>query len=162
MASLYEIDQEILSCIDLETGEILDVEKLNQLQMERDSKIESIALWIKNLQSDAEAYKVEKDSFAEKERLAKNKIEQLKKWLSYATGQQKFQTTKVQISFRKSEVVEIQDEEAFINYAQTKNRDDLLTYKEPTINKTAIKAAIKDGQQIEFCSITEKQNIQVK
>lgn len=161
MANLYEIDQEILSCIDLETGEILDVEKLNQLQMERDLKIEKVALWLKNLSADAEAYKAEKESFAEKEKAAKNKIEKLKDWLSYATGQQKFQTTKVQISFRKSEVVEIQDEAAFIAYAQ-KQRDDLLTYKEPTVNKTAIKAAIKDGQEIDFCSIIEKQNIQVK
>ena len=161
MASLYEIDQEILNCIDMETGEVVDLDKLNQLQIERDSKIEKVALWVKNLTSDAEAYKAEKELFAEREKAAKSKIESLKNWLSYATGQQKFQTTKVQISYRKSESVEIANEEAFLAYAR-RNRDDLLAYKEPTINKTAIKAALKEGQKIDFCSIIEKQNIQVK
>lgn len=32
---LYEIEQAIMDCIDMETGEIIDAEKLDQLQMER-------------------------------------------------------------------------------------------------------------------------------
>ena len=49
MDSLYEIDFEIMNCIDFETGEVVDVEKLTELQMEREHKIESVALWVKNL-----------------------------------------------------------------------------------------------------------------
>ena len=30
MATLYEIDEEILNCVDMETGEIIDVERLGQ------------------------------------------------------------------------------------------------------------------------------------
>lgn len=60
MATLYEIDEEILNCVDQETGEIIDPEKLAQLQMDFDKKVEGIALWIKNLLSDAEAIKAEK------------------------------------------------------------------------------------------------------
>lgn len=59
MATLYEIDEEILNCVDQETGEIIDPEKLAQLQMDFDKKVEGIALWIKNLLSDAEAIKAE-------------------------------------------------------------------------------------------------------
>ena len=33
MKALYEIDQEILECVDMETGEIIDPEKLTALQM---------------------------------------------------------------------------------------------------------------------------------
>ena len=44
MRSLYEIDQEILDCVDAESGEILDVEKLDALQMERERKLEGVAL----------------------------------------------------------------------------------------------------------------------
>ena len=47
MATLYEIDEEILNCVDQETGEIIDPEKLAQLQMDFDKKVEGIALWIK-------------------------------------------------------------------------------------------------------------------
>ena len=37
MATLYEIDEEILNCVDQETGEIIDPEKLAQL-MQKQSK----------------------------------------------------------------------------------------------------------------------------
>lgn len=162
MAALYEIDQQILDCIDLETGEILDAEKLNELQMERDEKIEKVALWYKNLVSDAEAYKAEKEAFAEREKAAKNKAESLKKWLAYALNGEKMSTQKVAISFRKSEAVEIEDEERVITFAQKNGRDDLLSYKAPTVNKSAIKAVIKTGKEIPGAVLVEKQNISIK
>lgn len=43
MASLYEIEQSILDCIDTETGEIIDAEKLNELMLEKEVKIENVA-----------------------------------------------------------------------------------------------------------------------
>lgn len=162
MATLYEIDAAIMGCIDMETGEILDFEKLEALQIERDAKIESVALWYKNLCSDAEAYKAEKQVFAEREAAAKAKAESLKKWLDYALDGEKMNTAKVAISFRKSKIVEIDDEAAFIEYAQRANLGDLLSYKAPTISKTAVKAAIEAGREITGAAIVEKRNIQIK
>ena len=78
MATLYEIDAGILSCIDVETGEVLDPEKLEALQMEREEKIESVALWYKNLCSDAEAYKAEKQAFASRSPLLGRPLQQRK------------------------------------------------------------------------------------
>ena len=66
MANLYEINNAIMQCFDLETGELTDAESFDRLQMERDLKIENIALWYKNLVSDAAAYKAEKEAFAER------------------------------------------------------------------------------------------------
>ena len=65
---LYEIDQAIMDCIDMETGEIVNEELLNDLQMERDAKIENVALWIKELKAEAEALKAEKLAFAERQK----------------------------------------------------------------------------------------------
>lgn len=161
MSKLYEIDNAILDCIDVETGEVLDVERLNELQIERDEKIEKVALWYKNLLSDAEQYKAEKEVFEEREKKAKKKAEGLKQWLEYALSGSAFSTSKVLIGFRKSEAVEV-DEQAFIAFANSNNRDDLLTYKELTPNKTAIKRAIKDGQHIGGCTLIEKNNINIK
>ena len=45
--NLFEIENEIMNCWDQETGEILDSDRLDQLEMERDTKIENIALYIK-------------------------------------------------------------------------------------------------------------------
>ena len=162
MATLYEINQSILDCIDIETGEIIDFEKLSELQLERSEKIEKVALWYKNLISDAESYKREKDTFAEREKAARNKAESLKKWLAYVLDGEKMTTDCVAISFRRSEAVEIEDEDAFITYAQKNGRDDLLTYKAPSLNKIEIKKALKAGEVISGAELKEKQNISIK
>lgn len=162
MASLYEIEQSILDCIDTETGEIIDAEKLNELMIEKEVKIENVALWVKNLLSDADAFKAEKDAFAEREKAARNKAENLKQWLSMALDGQKFSTSKVQINFRNSESVEIEDEKKFVDWAWDNERDDLLTYKDPTPNKTAIKQLLKSGKTLNGVSIVKNQNIQIK
>ena len=71
--TIYEIDNEIMNCVDMETGEVIDTDKLNDLQMERDAKIENVALWIKELKAEAEAIKNEKQALADRQRVAENK-----------------------------------------------------------------------------------------
>ena len=144
--TIYEIDKEILNCIDLETGEIIDIDKLNELELERDAKIENVACWIKELKAEAEAIKAEKLALAERQKVAENKAESLKKWLAFALNGEKFKTAKCSVSFRKSEVVEITDE-GLSNLM--KEHDELLTYKAPEPNKKAIKDALKDGLSVQ-------------
>ena len=76
--NLYEIDAAILDCVDMETGEVIDEDKLDSLSVERDVKIENICCWIKNLKAEAEALKAEKESFAKRQKTAENKMESLK------------------------------------------------------------------------------------
>lgn len=162
MANLYEINKGILECLDLETGEIIDPERLTALQMERNAKFENVALWIKNLLSDADAYKAEKDAFAAREKAAKNKAESLKRWLADALQGEKFTTAKTAVSFRKSESVEIQDEDRLIVWAMGNGHEDLLTFAAPSVNKTAIKQALKNGVEMPWATMRENQNIQIK
>lgn len=143
--TIYEIDKEILNCIDPETGEIIDIDKLNELELERDAKIENVACWIKELKAEAEAIKAEKLALAERQKVAENKAESLKKWLAYALQGEKFKTAKCSVSFRKSESVEVTDE-GLSNLM--KEHDELLTYKAPEPNKKAIKDALKDGLSV--------------
>ena len=154
MTTLYDIDQAILECIDDETGEIIDEEKLNQLQMERDRKIENVALWHKNLVSDAEVYGKEKKLFAEKEAAAKKKAAELKEWLSKALGGDKFKSARVNISYRKSESVNVVD--------ITKLDKDYLKLVAPEVDKTKVKEALKDGVQLEGVELIQKNNIQIR
>ena len=51
--TIYEINNAILNCIDMETGEIIDTEQLDKLQMDRDTKFENVACWIKDLKAEA-------------------------------------------------------------------------------------------------------------
>lgn len=155
MASLYEIDQAILACVDLETGEIIDQDQLDNLMMERSEKIESVALWVKNLESDAVAYKAEKEAFAQREKQASEKAKRLKEWLARVCEGEKFSTAKCAISFRRSESVEIADGANIPDeYIRVK------TTIEP--DKTAIKAALKDGVEIDGCQIATKLNTNIK
>ena len=144
--TIYEINEQILNCIDPETGEIIDIDKLNELELEKDAKIENVACWIKELKAEAEAIKAEKLALAERQKVAENKAESLKKWLAFALNGEKFKTAKCSVSFRKSEVVEITDEG--LNNLM-KEHDELLTYKAPEPNKTAIKQALKDGLSVQ-------------
>lgn len=151
---LYEIDEAILGCIDTETGEILDADKLNALQIEREEKLENVALWIKNLTSDAEALKAEKQAFADRQKAAENKAESLKKWLTEALAGEKFKTTRVAVSFRKTKSVQIADILALDNK--------FLKYAEPTADKVAIKKAIEAGQEVAGATLVENVSCSVK
>ena len=156
---LYEIDNAILDCIDLETGEVIDTERLDALQMERDAKIENVACWIKELKAEAEAIKQEKLVLADRQRVAENKAESLKKWIAYALDGQKFSTAKCAVSFRNTESVEVTEEGL---EALMKEHDELLTYKAPEPNKTAIKQALKDGLTVEGVELVRNTNVIIK
>lgn len=158
---LWEIDNALMELFDPETGEIMDAEQWDALQMERTAKLEGVACWIKNLLSDAEAIKAEKDALAEREKAARNKAERLTKWLETALQGEKLSTARCAVSYRKSVAVEIPDEEAFVTYARMECND-LLTFKQPVPNKTAIKMALKDGRFIPGVELVERQNISIK
>lgn len=155
MSSLYQIDQAIMACCDPETGEILDVEQLEALCMEREQKIEGVALWIKNLQADVLALKAEKEAFEKREKEATAKIESLKKWLVNALSGEKFSTTKCAVSFRKSTKLEVFEPEK----VPAELMVETVTSK-PDAN--AIKALLKSGQGIDGCRLVENINPQIK
>lgn len=151
---LYEIDQAIMDLVDNETGEIIDIEMFDSLQMERDEKIESIALYIKDLKAEAEALKAEKLAFAERQKVAENKAESLKNYLAYVLNGQAFKTTRASVSFRKTQSVEIDD--------IYKLDENYLRYKEPEADKTAIKEAIKAGQTVKGATLIENTSVIIK
>ena len=152
--TIYEINQAIMECVDLETGEIIDTEQLDKLTMEREAKLENVACWIKELKAEAEALKAEKMAFAKRQQVAENKMESLKKYLAYALDGQAFKTTRASVTFRKSQSVEIAD--------IYKLDENYLRYKEPEADKTAIKEAIKAGQTVAGATLVENTSVIIK
>lgn len=53
------------------------------------------------------------------------------------------------------------DSKAFTDWAEVWH-DDLLTIKPPEINKTAVKALLKTGEELPGVKLAESQNIQIK
>lgn len=162
MAALYKINQEILSVIDLETGEVLDEERLAALQIERDEKIENIAKYIINLTSDAEQYKERKKYFEEMEKAATKKAAGLKAYLEGELGGAKFKTADVNVSYTTSTAVEVESDAALIEWAK-EHKPNLLNRKETvTLYLTEIKNAINAGEEIPGAKIVKKKSMQVK
>jgi len=155
MANLYDINKAILECIDLTNGEIIDTKKFDQLQLEKNDKLENVALWYKNLLAEAAAYKAEKDVFAEKQKRAEAKADSLKKYLDSALNGSKFETVKVNVSYRKSTSVEVVDQtlipEQYLRTVTTVSPD-----------KTEIAKALKVGEIVNGVQFKESSNIQIK
>ncbi len=170
MSSLYELNKEInellengfnLACVDVETGEI-DMEKaaeyLETLQLERSEKVESIALFIKNLKSDAEKIKDEEKSLKARREAKERKADWLSEYLKSSmlqSGDKKFETARVVLSFRSSKQVVVDDLEKLDKAYITEK----ITY---AADKNAIKEAIANGVEVVGARIEEKQNLQIK
>lgn len=161
MANLFELNQALLSCVDEETGEF-DFERYEQLSADRNEKIENIIKFIKNLKSDAAQYSEAEKSFEERKEAAKRKAEQLTDYLAAALGGKEFNCLSGSVKFRSSKQTIVDDETAFISWAQNNGREDLLSYKEPGISKTAIKEALAAGAEIPGAHIVEIANISIK
>lgn len=157
--SIYEIDDSILSLVDMDTGEIEDEKRFDELQMERTQKVENIGCYYKNLLAEAKAMKEEEASLAQRRKAVENKAERIKSLLIYALKGQKFESPKVRCSYRKAKSVQVDD--SFVDWARW-HAVDLLTYKEPVPNRTAIKAALAEGREIEHAEIVTNESLQVK
>ena len=156
--TLFDINKAILDFdyqIDEETGEILNAEDLDALQLAREEKIEGVGLWIKNLQAEAEAVKKEKDAMADRQRRLEKKAESLKHYLEWALQGEKFSTPRIAMTFRRSESVSIPDEalldDRFMNITMVKKPD-----------KKLIKDTLKAGREVPGAELVTKQNLQIK
>ena len=157
--NIYEIDNAMFSLIDEETGEIKDYEAFEELQMQKEEKIENVALWYKNLVAESKAIREEEKSLAERRKTLEHRAESLKNFVNRTLNGNKFSTSKVAISYRKSTAVEVDDE--FIDYAM-KNNNDLLTFKRPEPNKTVIKGMLQGGFDIPHAELVERNNMSIK
>ena len=168
---IYEIDAEIerllSESVDEETGELLiDPEKLDALQMERDRKVENLALVYKNLLAEADAIQAEADILKKevaalegRVKTTKNAAKKAANYLMYVLKGEKFKTAKVSVSYGTSQSVKIDD--GFVEWAMV-NAPDYLRYKLPEADRVAIKKAIESGEEIFGCSIVNNDTIKIR
>jgi predicted nuclease with TOPRIM domain len=163
MRALYDIDQEILDCVDEQTGEILDVEKLDALQMEREAKLEGVALWVKDMKAEAAAVKEEADKLTARRKALENRMESVKAWLLQALNGEKLKTPRCNVYQTHSQRVVIDDEKALIDMFMTSPfGEKFLRMKDPEIDKTALKDSMKQGYEYEFAHLEETESVVIK
>ena len=164
--NLYEIEKSLNEFmekgfekyVDTETGEFDEQgfnKELAELEIAKDEKIENTGLFIKNLMADITELKAEEKTLADRRKAKEKNAEYLKNILSVMLDGKKFETAKIALGFRKSEQVKIDDEnnlpKEFIKEKITLSAD-----------KTAIKKAIKSGQEVAGAELVEVQNLQIK
>lgn len=155
MRSLYEIDNDILSCVDTETGEIVDEAKLEALEMERDKKIEAVILWRKDLLAEAKAVKEEAQNLSKRVKSCENKAEQLKNYISKALDGAKFKTDRCSVSYRNTNSIVIDD-------LHQLPVDVWKELSEDWVSKTKIKEMLEAGKEVKGAHQEEKQSIIIK
>jgi phage host-nuclease inhibitor protein Gam len=160
--SLYHIDRAILELVDMDTGEIMDYEAFEQLQMERETKLENIALWIKNLTAEAKAIREEEKSLADRRKVCENKTDRLKQYLAEALDGEKFTTAKCAVTFRKTSSVEITDTQAAAEWLEDNGYNDLVQYQMPKIGKPELAKILKAGTEIPGCELVNGMSMGVK
>lgn len=156
--TLFEIDKAIADFefeIDADTGEILNIDALDELQMAREQKIENVGLYIKNLEAEADAVENQEKIFADRKKRIRKKIEGLKGFLGYALDGKPFKTDRVVMSFRKSESVLVKDD-----YLVPDEYCNITVVRKP--DKKVLKDALKKGAEIMGCELVEKNNINIK
>lgn len=161
--NLFEINdavrlatQRLFESVD-ENGE-LDQDAFDAFQNineERDTVIENIALVIKTEAAMVDALKNEKDCIDKRLKTHINRVEWLKSYLSSAMDGQKFESARVRIGFRKSDTVVIDNIDALPEqFLRTKTTIDA--------DKTALKEAFKNGEVVAGAHIESMSNIQIK
>ena len=167
MASLYEINQTYKDFLDqIASGEIPEeaiADTLEALDGEFDSKADDVACYIKSLLSDVQAIKAEQDNLSERAQIIKHKADRLTDYLYQARGKDKLETPRNVLKIRKNPPsVQIDDEAAFIEWAKTQKDTDMLTVKDPIINKTSVKNALKAGAEVPHAQLVAGEKLSIK
>ena len=168
MNSLYDISNELREVynklangegIDMETGE-LDQETINALETSQANLQEKgldIGYVIKSFDDQIDIYDREIKRLTERKQALKNAQDRVKSNLKNAMIEfniEKIEGKTLTIKFRKSESIEVDD----INALDEKFKR-VKTIVEP--DKTAIKQAIKQGEQVGGARLVENKNLQI-
>ena len=157
--TLYQINEQLRNAIefgcDPETGEIIDTAAMEALEMARDEKIENICLYIKDLYAEADAIYNERRALEEREKASEKKADSLSRYLQAMLDGEKFKTARCAVSYRKTQSVNIVDENLIPN--------EYLRFKTTSApDKTAIKDAIKAGKDVPGATLEERQSMTIK
>ena len=161
MSTLYELNDQIANLtehlVDEETGEINEevFSQLEQLSIDRDEKIEGCGIVMKNLLVEITALKAEIDNLKKRMTVKANKYERMAEYVKENLNGDSFETAKVAFSFRKSDKVEVVNEEIV--------PDDLCKFEtRRSPMKTEIKKMLRAGEKVPGCVLVENANLQLK
>lgn len=159
--TLWEINEQIDmltdQLVDDETGEINEevMEQLEQLSIDRDEKIEACGIVMKQLASEVDAINAEIKALKARATAKANRHDRIAEYVKQTLQGEKFETSKVAFSYRKSQSVEVVNEKIVPDEWCR-----FETTRKPV--KADIKKALKNGEQVPGCVLVESINLQLK
>ena len=144
---LYEVNSEIEQILsrfepDLDTGEIPEIdeatlERLDELQMQRDSILTYLAKVVLNVRSETELLKAEERRLKERRSALERKEDRLMRILDRECNGENTDCGVATVYYRKVTKVAINDQKSAVLWLQD-NHEDCLRYAEPEISKNDV------------------------
>ena len=146
------------------TDALLDT--LDAVDGEMEDKLANCAAFVKQLNAEADALDAEIKSLRYRSAAKKREIDSFKAYMMAcmeSADVKKVDQPLAKLTIRQNaESVEVAGEKNFVEWAMTHNRDDLLRYSMPDINKTAIKTALNNGQDIPGAQLVRTKSLIIK
>lgn len=159
MATLYELTNQAHALYEMLQGDEIDEQTFNDTleAMGAGEKVESYCKVIKQLQSDVVMYKGEIDRLTARKQTAENAVDRMKAaLLAYiqTSGQDKVKAGSFSVYTATTPAVNITDEKAIPSI--------YLKPQPPTVDKIAIKAAIKNGEKVEGAELINNTGVRIR
>ena len=157
MAALYELINAFMDfefIFDEETGEVLNSNDLDELEISLDDKIKNCIYYYKNKKAEAKALQSEKMRLGERQKMAELQAEHMAHYIAACLRGEAWQSKDKtqQVVFRRSEEVD----------ANPLLPAEYLRQRAPEPDKLAIKKALKAGEEIKGAKLIVKDNLIVK
>ena len=168
---LYEIDSSIEEICALlepnENGELPEnseelFEKLKELEMERQKKLENVAKYVLNIRAEAAALKEEENRLSKRRKVLENKEKRLLMYLDNACQGQKTKLGIATLSYRKSERVEITDNTKAQEFLKSNGYEECIHYYPSEIYKDEVKELIAKGTEVPGVQIVSVLNASLR
>ena len=149
--TIYEITSDYLQLMQMMEDPELDPQTLADtmegIEGELEDKADNYARVMKNMEADLNGIKAEIDRLSTRKKTIENNIKRMKEALQFSmetTGKTKFKTELFSFGICKNAPAVVMDEPYIENVPER-----FLKYSDPTINRTAIKEAIQNGEDLE-------------
>lgn len=159
MATLFEMAPEFKFLYDLLEKEEIDIKTFEDSleSLEIDKKIEGCVYIQKQLESDIEAFKRERDRLDERMRTIRNNAQRVKdnllNFINY-TGLKRLDVGTFRLRVGKSIKTVVTDEE--------KIPSEFLVPQKPKVNVEAIRKRLKSGEKVQGASLVESEFLTIK
>ena len=164
MATLYELTGEYLMLLDMMDDPTVDEQTLNDtmeaISGELEIKADGYAKIIKDREALADGLKAEAKRLSERRQTIENNVKRMKDALQrsmIATGKTKFKTDLFSFGIQKNPI------SIAVDAAIPEIPERFLTHPEPTVNKTALKEALQNGEDLDgIAHIVQGESLRIR